>query len=492
MLKKIPYALIALAILVASCGTDKNPTDNSSLEGSIVLIFQDYPPDINTQILPNGQKINTFFDISYCEDNLQKSERTLAKGKSHDTLAITTSRNRVELVHVFHINKMAYYLLHKGDTVVFTYKNGVPYATITNRKVAYEELNHDIAYRERYAPNSLKGMNHAFLAKDPNTLNVDSIKTELAKNFTLRAKLIDSLAQNGLLSDEDALYRRRVLTKDILAFTRIDSAYFTPKVSSLMVDTSFYSNPDDSLVYYAYYTGFLAQKMAPYVEPIPLVKFSHGYKENYPARFDTISKLSFLSGAAKRAFLIGQLEGIAEEFSVDELLAYADKYIGITGDTATADAVMRKYNIDVATAGELLLTDMEGNSTDWQTVLDSHKGNVVYVDFWASWCAPCQRAMPEAKRLREEYKGSDVVFVYLAWKDEPEPWKKGAAKYETNVLGESYLITNPKTAKLLDELGVTSVPHYILYGKDGMLAHRNAPDAHGSEIRRMIDGLLAK
>jgi hypothetical protein len=55
-------------------------------------------------------------------------------------------------------------------------------------------------------------------------------------------------------------------------------------------------------------------------------------------------------------------------------------------------------------------TDVTGLTTDGKKVsLSSLKGKVVYVDVWATWCAPCRAEFPDSKKLVKEFEGNDQV-----------------------------------------------------------------------------------
>lgn len=45
--------------------------------------------------------------------------------------------------------------------------------------------------------------------------------------------------------------------------------------------------------------------------------------------------------------------------------------------------------------------------------LDAYKGQYVYVDFWASWCAPCKRSFPWMSSLQQRYAGKGLVVVAI-------------------------------------------------------------------------------
>lgn len=51
---------------------------------------------------------------------------------------------------------------------------------------------------------------------------------------------------------------------------------------------------------------------------------------------------------------------------------------------------------------------------DSKTVsLSSLRGKVVFINFWATWCAPCIQEMPTINKLKQTYKGKDIVFIMV-------------------------------------------------------------------------------
>lgn len=58
-------------------------------------------------------------------------------------------------------------------------------------------------------------------------------------------------------------------------------------------------------------------------------------------------------------------------------------------------------------APELELLDLEGNTVK----LSDYKGKIVFVNFWATWCPPCQAEMPHMQKFYEDYASKDVAIL---------------------------------------------------------------------------------
>jgi len=123
--------------------------------------------------------------------------------------------------------------------------------------------------------------------------------------------------------------------------------------------------------------------------------------------------------------------------------------------------------------------------------ISSMKGKVVLVDFWATWCGPCVRELPNVKKTYEKYheKGFEIVAVSFDHSREPLekfvkekelPWTQVVFKDEKDMGWE-----NPIGRKY----GVRSIPCTFLIGRDGKVVGR---DLHGEELDRAISAELAK
>ena len=310
----------------------------------------------------------------------------------------------------------------------------------------------------------------------------------------MNIKIIDSLRNQNLLSGDASDYRRSILVSQIHSTCAEDAKFLQyPEVKKMLSDTVLFAGNNDSLLLFSFYREYLQSKINNYTKDIKRIITSNGNNPDYFAQFDTISNLDFLSAHAKRYFLANELKSIFDFGNRDKIKKYCEKYIAITGDSLAVNKLLTDNKMDFSSTDQLLLIDKDNKQTNLQNVLEKNKGKVIYIDFWASWCEPCKRSMPEAKQLREEYKEMDIVFVYLAFKDDEEIWKKEEQKLEVNYLSESYFITNSKTAQIIVDLNVSTIPRYFLYNKKGELVHQNAPGPGGTGgkgIREELNRLL--
>jgi thiol-disulfide isomerase/thioredoxin len=124
-----------------------------------------------------------------------------------------------------------------------------------------------------------------------------------------------------------------------------------------------------------------------------------------------------------------------------------------------------------------------------QVSLSSLRGKVVLLDFWATWCGPCIKAMPSIQKLHDKYKDKAVAIYGV------NTWERGAAD-----LAQKYMEKNSFTYGLLlkgDELakayGISGIPTLVLIGPDGKILHLAVGFGPGEEehLSEMIDKALA-
>lgn len=157
---------------------------------------------------------------------------------------------------------------------------------------------------------------------------------------------------------------------------------------------------------------------------------------------------------------------------------------GLLFFAASANAAPALAPADGAAALPLSLQDMQGNTH----TLKGYRGQVVLVNFWATWCEPCRQEMPSIQRLREKFTGKPFVALAVNL-DEPEARVRQFLK-QTGLELPILLDPNKKVAR---EWGVRLLPVTYIIGRDGRVRYRLVGDLDWSSdtVVGVISQLIA-
>ena len=100
----------------------------------------------------------------------------------------------------------------------------------------------------------------------------------------------------------------------------------------------------------------------------------------------------------------------------------------IGADTRMASSAGGTCKAESAANFNFVLKDMNGAPLK----LADYKGKVVLLNFWGTWCGPCQLEIPEFIQLQAEYQSKGFVILGLAVEDTPEDVRAYAAKAKMN------------------------------------------------------------
>ncbi|WP_242203719.1 TlpA family protein disulfide reductase [Aestuariivivens insulae] len=127
-------------------------------------------------------------------------------------------------------------------------------------------------------------------------------------------------------------------------------------------------------------------------------------------------------------------------------------------------------------------TTLQGESIDFKTILEKHKGKTIVIDIWASWCRDCIIGMPKVKELQSKHK--DVVFVFLSLDRGVVAWKRGIEKYK--VKGEHYYMPSGKKCPFADFVKIDWIPRYMVINKAGKIELFNAIKADDNKLVKAL------
>lgn len=106
------------------------------------------------------------------------------------------------------------------------------------------------------------------------------------------------------------------------------------------------------------------------------------------------------------------------------------------------------------------------------------KGQYVLVDFWASWCVPCRREIPNLIAAYNKYKDKGLQVLGIAAWDEPENTKKAI---EEDKIPYPQILNSQKIAA--DTYGIAGIPRIILFAPDGTIV---ANGLRGENIEKKL------
>ncbi len=140
----------------------------------------------------------------------------------------------------------------------------------------------------------------------------------------------------------------------------------------------------------------------------------------------------------------------------------------------------------------IALMDAAGQVLDLQQVLQQHRGKLVYVDCWASWCVPCLAEMPASRRLQQQYAGKPVVFLYISMDKNKADWLNRLRSLTGTMGSNSYILLGDFNNQWAVKLKISSIPRYLLYDANGRLVNMDAPRPSEAALLNQLDKLLAK
>jgi thiol-disulfide isomerase/thioredoxin len=119
-------------------------------------------------------------------------------------------------------------------------------------------------------------------------------------------------------------------------------------------------------------------------------------------------------------------------------------------------------------------------------VSDVQRGQVLLIDFWASWCSPCRRANPGLVRMYDELHDRGFEILQVSLDDERDSWLYAI---ESDGLGAWKQISDLKgwESAGAELYGVPAIPHSVLVDREGII---RATKLEGEELREAIEALL--
>lgn len=115
------------------------------------------------------------------------------------------------------------------------------------------------------------------------------------------------------------------------------------------------------------------------------------------------------------------------------------------------------------------------------------RGNIVLLDFWASWCSPCLAEMPNVKAIYEKHHADGLEILGVSLDKDGDKWRNAIETKELNWHHVSSL--NEWSCPVARRYNVTGIPRMYIIDRDGKII---AQDLRGEELAKKMDELFAK
>ncbi|MBE8721380.1 TlpA family protein disulfide reductase [Sphingobacterium pedocola] len=122
-----------------------------------------------------------------------------------------------------------------------------------------------------------------------------------------------------------------------------------------------------------------------------------------------------------------------------------------------------------------------------ETIVSKYKDKVVFIDLWATWCAPCLEAMKQFRGAKGDFKDKDIVFVYITNGSSPQKLWEEKIK---GIGSEHYYLTDAQWTYMMDYFEFEYIPSYLLYNKEGVLMNKFSAFPGNDAVSGMINDLL--
>jgi len=123
------------------------------------------------------------------------------------------------------------------------------------------------------------------------------------------------------------------------------------------------------------------------------------------------------------------------------------------------------------------------------SIISKYKGNVVVVDFWATWCVPCLKAMQQIKQVKSDFTGNHLIFVYITNPSSPKSeWEKRIKE----ISGEQYYLNDDQWEYLSNIFDFSAIPTYLIFDKQGKFSQKFVGYPGNETMQEAIENVIRK
>ncbi|MCM1501353.1 MAG: TlpA family protein disulfide reductase [Bacteroidales bacterium] len=211
-------------------------------------------------------------------------------------------------------------------------------------------------------------------------------------------------------------------------------------------------------------------------------------KEMYPK---TVASMRYIADNSKstkvRENLLHHIAApYVEIYGTDNIQELSNIYTTYVKDTSLIADFRQKCDIwDYTKPGkkapEFTAVDIEGNKHH----LREFRGKYVYIDIWATWCAPCRAELPYLKELEAKFKGRNIVFLGLSIDQDKTKWEEKVKGGE--LCGEQFYLG--LESDFQKRFKINGIPRFILLDMEGKTINSDMTRPSSAETVSTLENL---
>ena len=164
-------------------------------------------------------------------------------------------------------------------------------------------------------------------------------------------------------------------------------------------------------------------------------------------------------------------------------LAVVVLVVGLIALLAWGLVQAEKTPLEEGMAPDFTLTSFDGRTY----TLSELRGNVVIINFWASWCPPCREEAAYLERTWRKYKDKGVIFIGVDYADAEKPALAYIDEFDITYFNGPDLGT-----RISQRYNIKGVPETYYVAKDGTLRGNHIGPLFEPELDNRIDELLSE
>jgi len=167
------------------------------------------------------------------------------------------------------------------------------------------------------------------------------------------------------------------------------------------------------------------------------------------------------------------------------------EYLNAARDKVYHEEVLRKFEkLKLVAPGNEAPSFNYKDQYNRTVTLSDFKGSYVYLNIWASWCAPCKMEVPYLKQIEKKYQNQNIRFVNISVDLQSQRDKWLQVVKEQYPSGVHLLSDKDFRSDFIKAFCINTIPRFILIDPEGRIVNSNAPRPSNPKLQETLDKLL--